>query len=417
MVLLQCSTYEIERGFQMRVLAKWFLTILAALFFLGGGVIHAETGVTGDTIKIGVVSDLTGPTAIGGIGMADGITSYFNELNEKGGIHGRKVQVIVEDCAYSPAKAVAAAKKLMTKDQIFALVSPWGTAPTTALFPIAKKENIPIAPACSLATSIYQPLKKNVFAVGTNYVDQSLLIVDYIIKDLKVKQPKIALFCQDDDWGRDHYKGLEIAQKKYNLPPVAMESYKYDAVDFKTQVINLMRKKPDFVILASAIKSGAGFLKEAYKLKWKPTFIGSNTLGFIPTLKLAGAYGKGLLVLNIFAMPGEDIPGMKRLIAASKKYFGDKWMPATAKIHPYYVYGWINAMVFTEGAKRAGKELTREGLVKALEGIKGFDPEGLMGPVSYSSTSHGSPGFARMTKGDPESAKFVPLTEWRAVAK
>ncbi len=391
--------------------------ILAMVIILSAGFAYAETGVTQDTIKVGVISDLTGPAAIGGIGMADGITSFFNELNEKGGIHGRKVQAIVEDCAYSPAKAVTAAKKLMTNDQIFAFVSSWGTAPTTALFSIAEKEKIPIAPACSLSTSMYDPLKKYVFAVGTNYVDQSILIVEYILNDLKAKNPKIALFCQDDDWGQDHKNGLEIARKKYNLPPVAVESYKYDAVDFSSQVINLMREKPDFVILASAIKSGAMFLKEAYKLQWKPTFIGSNTLGLLATLQLAGEYGQGLLVLNIFAMPDEDIPGMKRLVAASEKYFGDKWKPAPEKIHPYYVYGWLNAMVFAEGVKRAGKDLTREGLIKAMETIQNFDPEGVMGPISFSATSHGTPGFARMTKGDVGKKKFIPLTGWRAVAK
>lgn len=394
-----------------------YACILAMVIILSAGFAYAETGVTQDTIKVGVISDLTGPAAIGGIGMADGITSFFNELNEKGGIHGRKVQAIVEDCAYSPAKTVTAAKKLMTNDQIFVFVSSWGTAPTTALFPIAEKEKIPIAPACSLSTSMYDPLKRYVFAVGTNYVDQSILIVEYILKDLKAKNPKIALFCQDDDWGQDHKNGLEIARKKYNLPPIAVESYKYDAVDFSSQVINLMRGKPDFVILASAIKSGAMFLKEAYKLQWKTTFIGSNTLGLLATLQLAGEYGQGLLVLNIFAMPDEDIPGMKRLVAASAKYFGDKWKPAPEKIHPYYVYGWLNAMVFAEGAKRAGKDLTREGLVKAMEAIQNFDPEGVMGPISYSANSHGTPGFARMTKGDVEKKKFIPLTGWRAVAK
>jgi hypothetical protein len=116
-------------------------------------------------------------------------------------------------------------------------------------------------------------------------------------------------------------------------------------------------------------------------------------------------------------MADEDIPGMKRLVAASKESFGDKWMPAGEKIHPYYVYGWLNAMVFAEGAKRAGKDLTREGLVKAMEGIRDFDPEGLMGPISYSATSHGSPGFARMTKGDVAKKMFFPLTGWRAVRK
>lgn len=401
----------------MKGLTKLHACMLSVLLVFAAGFTHAETGVTQDAIKVGVISDLTGPTAIGGIGMADGITSFFNELNEQGGIHGRKVQAIVEDCAYSPAKAVAAAKKLIANDQIFAFVSPWGTAPTTALFPIAEKEKIPIASACSLSTSMYDPLKKYVFAVGTNYVDQSILIVEYILNDLKAKNPKIALFCQDDDWGQDHRKGLEIARKKYNLPPIAVETYKYDAVDFNSQVVNLMREKPDFVILASAIKSGAMFLKEAYKLQWKPTFIGTNTLGLIATLQLAGEYGQGLLVLNIFAMADEDIPGMKRLVSASKESFGDKWMPAGEKIHPYYVYGWLNAMVFAEGAKRAGKDLTRDGLMKAMEGIKDFDPEGVMGTISYSATSHGSPGFARMTKGDVGKKAFIPLTGWRAVAK
>jgi branched-chain amino acid transport system substrate-binding protein len=401
----------------MKTRSKRGWLAVAVVLFIGLAVAgaQAEEGVTDDTIRIGVVSDLTGPTAIGGVGMADGIVSYFKDLNEKGGIHGRKVEVLVEDCAYSPAKAVAAAKKLVSRDGVFALVSPWGTAPTTALFPMATKEKIPIAPACSLSVVIYDPLKKYVFAVGTNYVDQSLFVVDYVMNDLGAKKPKIALFCQDDDWGKDHLKGLEMAREKYDLPPIAVETYKYDAVEFTSQVINLKNADPDFVLIAAGIKSAAMFLKEAHKLNWKPTFIGSNTLGLIPTLQLAGEYGKDLLIVNIFAMPGEDIPGIKRVVEASKAHFGDKWMPAELKIHPYYVYGWINAMVFAEGAKRAGKDLTREGLVKALESLDGFDPEGLMGPITYSATSHGSPGFCRMVKGDLEKKRFVPLTDWRAV--
>lgn len=390
-----------------------FLTIILSLcLVMGVGAAFAEEGVSDTEIKIGVVSDLTGPTAIGGIGMADAIVSYFKEVNAAGGIHGRKVKVIVEDCAYSPARAVAAAKKLMAKDGIFAFVSPWGTAPSSALMPLAKKEKIPIAPACALSTSIYDPLKKYVFAAGTNYVDQSLFIVDYAVNTLKIKKPKIGLFCQDDDWGKDHIKGLEMARKKYGLPPLSVQSYKYNAVEFNSQVINLMRAKPDVVIVASAIKSGAMFLQAAAKMKFKSVFIASNTLGFVPILKLAGPYGANLKVVNIFAMPDEDIPGMNKLTAAAKKYFGDKWMPANQKIHPYYVYGWVNAMIFAEGLKKAGKNLTREGLVKAMESIKDFDPQGLMGPVSYSAKSHGSPGYARMTQGNVKTMSFKVLTDW-----
>jgi len=376
---------------------------------------QSEVGVTADTIKIGVISDLTGPAAIGGIGMADAIRSYFNDLNEKGGIHGRKVQVIVEDSKYSPTLTVAAAKKLISKDQIFSLVSPWGSGPTEALFPLAQEQKIPIAPACALSTTMYEPMKKMVFAVGTNYIDQSLFFADYVINELKIKKPKIALFCQDDDWGRDHLKGLEIAAQKYGLEKPIVESYKYDAVEFKSQVINLMRAKPDAVLLAAAIRSGASFLSEAAKLKWKPTFVGSNTLGLLQTLAMAGPYGEGLLIINIFAMPGEDHPGVKRMVEVSKKNFGDKWMPAEVKLHPYYVYGWINSIVFAEAAKRAGKNLTREGLVSALESFRNFDPEGMMGPITYTATSHGSPGYARMTQGDVKNKRFITLSGWKAI--
>ncbi|MBU0515165.1 MAG: ABC transporter substrate-binding protein, partial [Proteobacteria bacterium] len=209
----------------------------------------AARGVTDKQIKLGLVLVKTGPVAALGIPNGQGMVDYMTYINEKGGIHGRKIKVIVEDCAYSPAKAVTAAMKLLAKDKIFAFVSPWGTAPSTALFPIAQKEKIPLAPACALSTTVYDPFKKYVFAAGTNYVDQSLFIVDYVVNKLKIKKPKIAIFCQDDDWGRDHVKGLKMAQKKYGLPPVAVQSYKYNAVEFKSQVINLMRAKPDVVIV------------------------------------------------------------------------------------------------------------------------------------------------------------------------
>jgi branched-chain amino acid transport system substrate-binding protein len=401
---------RIWRGIPAAMLAAVMVLALPAVLPA-----QSAVGVSADTIKIGVISDLTGPSAIGGIGMADAIRSYFNDLNEKGGINGRKVQVIVEDSKYSPTLTVAAAKKLISKDEIFALVSPWGSGPSEALFPLAQEQKIPVAPACALSTTMYEPLKKMVFAVGTNYIDQSLFFADYVIHELKIKKPKVALFCQDDDWGRDHLKGLEIAAQKYGLEKPVMESYKYDAVEFKSQVINLMRAKPDAVLVAASLRSGASFLSEAAKLKWNPVSVGGNTLGFFRTLEMAGQFGEGLRIINIFAMPDEDLPGVKRMVEVSKKNFGDKWMPANEKLHPYYVYGWINSIVFAEGAKRAGKNLTREGLVQAMETLKDFDPEGLMGPISYTSTSHGSPGYARMTQADVKNKRFVPLTGWKAI--
>jgi branched-chain amino acid transport system substrate-binding protein len=92
-------------------------------------------------------------------------------------------------------------------------------------------------------------------------------------------------------------------------------------------------------------------------------------------------------------------------------------MPANEKLHPYYVYGWINSVVFAEAAKRAGKNLTREGLISALESFNHFDPEGMMGPITYTATSHGSPGYARMIKGDVKNKIFVPLTGWKAISR
>jgi branched-chain amino acid transport system substrate-binding protein len=394
------------------------LGALAVMALMAGGSVQAEVGVTDDKIVIGVISDLTGPSAIGGIGMADAITSYFKEVNEAGGVHGRQVEVIIEDSAYSPTKTVSAAKKLIAKDNIFALLSPWGTGPATALFPLVEEEKLPIAPACSLATSIYDPFKKYVFAAGTNYVDQSLYIVDYAIKNLGVAKPKVAIFCQDDDWGADHVKGLEIAREKHGLPEIAVETYKYNAIEFKSQVINLMKAAPDVCIVAASLKAGGTFLKEAAKLKWKTNFVGSNTMAFLPTLQLAGEYGDGLLVVGIFANADEtDVPGVKKMVAASEKHFGDKWMPAAAKIHPYYLYGWVNAMILHEGLKNAGRELTREGLVKGMESIKDFNPDGLAGPITYSAESHGSPGFCRMLKGDVANTRFVPLTDWTYVER
>ena len=409
---MEKKSLRFGKGLPVWITAMAMFAVLSAI-----GTAQSEVGVTADTIKIGVISDLTGPAAIGGIGMADAIRSYFNDLNEKGGINGRKVQVIVEDSKYSPTLTVAAAKKLISKDEIFALVSPWGSGPTEALFPLAQEQKIPIAPACALSTTMYEPMKKMVFAVGTNYIDQSLFFADYVIHELKIKKPKMALFCQDDDWGRDHLKGLEMAAQKYGLEKPIVESYKYDAVEFKSQVINLMRAKPDAVLVAAAIRSGASFLSEAAKLKWNPAFVGSNTLGLLQTLSMAGPYGEGLLIINIFAMPGEELPGVKRMVEVSKKNFGDKWMPAEVKMHPYYVYGWINSIVFAEAAKRAGKDLTREGLISALESFRNFDPEGMMGPITYTAASHGSPGYARMTKGDVKNKRFITLSGWKAISR
>ncbi len=367
-----------------------------------------EPGVTKDKIVIGTISPMTGAIAMVGVPIADAVKDYFNFINEQGGIHGRKIEVISEDDKYEPPLAVASLKKLIHRDEIFALGSTSGTPITAAIRPTLEKEKTP-AMSPIPAYGIFEPKSpKYIFGYGPFYADQVIFNIEHILFKLKAKDPKVAFFYQDDDFGQDGYRGFKAAVEKYKLKVVATEKYSRGAIDISSQVLNIKKANPDFV-LATVIPSHAILLlKEAKKVGLKTPIFSCANAALHDVIKVAGDATDNLYCTEYTALCNEtNVPGMARLIEIRKKRNPKEEYPPK-----YYVISYVNALILAEGIKRAGKDLTREKLRKALETMKDFSTDGLTGPITYSEKDHCPMTAMRIIKANYKKGHYEAITDW-----
>ena len=178
----------------------------------------AEVGVTDDMIKFGTFQDMSGPGAYLGKMCTTGLTVWKKWVNEKlGGIHGRQVDFVVEDMKYDPVLTKTAFTKLVNQHQVFSIIMVYGSTPCTAVKEDIKKEKIPVFTTAASVASMYDPPNRYLFWYACNDEDNAIMMVDYVMNDLKAEKPKFGVCYQDDEWGKSALSGLEIAAKKYGL--------------------------------------------------------------------------------------------------------------------------------------------------------------------------------------------------------
>jgi branched-chain amino acid transport system substrate-binding protein len=364
--------------------------------------VSAEEGVTDTSLRIGSHMDLSGVIAYWGNNLRMGLQSYFNQVNEQGGVHGRKIDFIVEDDQYKPPLSIAAAKKLISKDKIFAFVGPMGAQQAGATMKLAIEKKIPFILPLSSASIFFKPLNKYVFSLFMPYEDQGGVMVDYAFGKLNAK--KIGVIYQEDEVGKSGEEGVEAQLKKYNKKLVISIPFKRGAKDFSSQVLKLRESGVDLVIIASTIAEPAAITKEAVKLGWKPQFMCQSSTGTNPYfIKMAGPACEGTIVATQALLPFSSAPGVVKYRETLKKYF--------PKADPGFMsqVGYTVAMVFTEALKIAGKDLTRGKLIQSMEGIKNFD-SGIYPPISFSSTNHLGTDACFLAK--VEGGKFIKVTDY-----
>jgi branched-chain amino acid transport system substrate-binding protein len=241
-----------------------------------------------------------------------------------------------------------------------------------------------------------------------------ILATDYIMKDLKAKSPKMAIFYQNDEYGKEVKWGAMEACKHYGLQIITEETYTRGAVDFSSQVLNLKRANPDYVYLATVMRETPIVLKEAKKLGWAPVFIGNSGYCNDTIIELSTRDTpdilKKMLQVHYIAAFFEENPEMAQLKAAFKKLRPD--IDATKHIH-FHTLGWINGLIFCEALKRAGRDLTREGFIKAMESMSNFNTGGLAGVIDFGPNRHFADTSGRVFKADLDKKTWVPITNWR----
>lgn len=342
----------------------------------------ADPGVGKDTLKIGSFLPLQSGLSAGATQLRDGASAYFKFVNDQGGIHGRKIDWIVENDSYNPQQTVAVLRKLVDRDGVFAIVSTLGTATNLAALPFLAQRRIPIINPAGGHEKPNAPTDPNVF--GLLPVGQTIgnAMANYAVTELKGQ--RVAILFQNDPFGKDPRDGAVAALEKRGMKVVAEASYVPSDVDLSAQAVALRAGNPDVVLLMCITKQGALLLTEAARLGWKTQFVAQNTMGDPITADLAGAAVDDLHVILFTAIETMDTPAVKEANMVVQKYH-----PETKP--GYWTYlGIAGAKAFVEGARRAGRDLTREKLIQTLYRFGRYDP-GVVPPVQWSEKSHGGP--------------------------
>lgn len=357
-------------------------------------------GVTADTIRLGMICALSGPVSTIGKPLTRGIEAYFKWINDQGGIHGRKIQFIVEDDQYNPANTVAAAKKLVEQDEVFAIVRPLGTATTAAILDYTIEKGVPVVGVASGSSLWSKPFKKTVFGIQPTYELEGRLMAKYAVEELKAQ--RIAVFYQNDAFGKEGADSFVAALKARGIEPVAMVPYEVTEQNFSAHALKLQQANPDLAFVYAIQVPAASLLKEAQKLGFRPKWLMTYVLADPILLALAGEAAEGAYA-GAWLVDPENAPEAAKYREVLTKYFPDE-KPGGYSISSYAV-----AEIVVEALKRAGPDLTREKFIAALESLKNFTT-GLTPPFSYSETEH--QGIKQIAIVQVQKGKWVPVKEF-----
>lgn len=354
------------------------LAATAALLAFGA---HAQPvqGVTDTEILIGSITDLSGPVASVGGPHRDGMILAVDDINAAGGIHGRKIRLVVEDSGYDPKKGVLAAQKLLTQDKVFALIGTLGSAMVQATSPAALERNVPtLFPMASTEASFtpHSPLKFGLLGLGT---DSARVATKYVVETLGRR--KVGVIYQDDETGLTYLRAIEAQLKVHGLALVERTSHKRGETNFSTQVSRLKAANVDGVMLGINPREAAAFAVEARTQGWKVDMMLPNAT-VQPVITLAAGAAEGMYGTNAFAgMSQESSPAYDALLARFKARFG---RDVTDGVN----FGYVSMMLFAEGAKNAGRTLTATTLAQGLEKVRDFKTVFETVPMGFSPESH-----------------------------
>jgi len=346
----------------------------------------AEDGVTADRILLGQSVALTGPAAQLGIQMRNGIKTYLDYVNAKGGVNGRKIELTTLDDGYEPARTVPNTKKLIEQDKVFALIGYVGTPTSLPAVPVFTEAKVPFVGPFTGAEALRVPFNRYIFHVRASYYDETDKIVEQVVS---IGGKNIAVFYQNDPYGQAGLKGVELAMQKRNMKISALGTVERNTVKVEEAVKKILAAKPDAVVLISTYASCAEFIRQMKKAGSTATFY---NVSFVGSKALADALGKegiGVAISQVVPFPwGAAVPVVKEYQQLSEKA-GIKDPNFGA------LEGFIVAKVFVEGLRRTGKALTREAFIAAMEKMQDVDLGGFY--VGYSPTNHAGSKFVDLT--------------------
>ena len=338
------------------------LGLLAALA-VSSTLTIAQQGVSKTEITLGSIQDLSGPIAGFGKQARLGMLLRVDEINEQGGINGRKLKIIVEDSAYDPKKAVLAAQKLVNQDKIFIMLGHLGTAQNLAAMPVQFEKNVINFFPITAAREMYEPFHKLKYSFAATYFDQMRNAVPKVAKEKGAK--KVCTMYQDDEFGLEVLRGAEAGLKTINMDFTEKTSYKRGATDFSSQVSKMQASGCDMIVLGTIIRETIGAIGTARKLGYNPIFLGSSAAYTDLIHKLGGPAMNGLYATSTVQNPYTD-DASPAISFWAKKYKTKFNEDPTV----FSVYGYNIVDTFAVAAGKAGANLSTESFIKAMDTMR-----------------------------------------------
>ena len=336
-------------------------------------------GVAKDELTIGSIQDLSGPLAGFGKQIRLGMMLRVDEINEQGGVNGRKVKLLVEDSGYDPKKAVLAAQKLVNQDKIFAMIGHLGTAQNNAAMPVQFEKNVINFFPVTAAREMYEPFNRLKYAFAATYFDQMRNTLPRLVKEKNVT--KVCTIYQDDEFGLEVLRGAEAGLKTMNMDFVEKTSYKRGATDFSSQVARMKAAGCEMVVLGTIIRETIGTIGESRKTGFSPVFFGSSAAYTDLIHKLGGKAMDGLYATMTVQNPYLDDTSKNVSFWANKYKTKFSEDPTVFSVHGY------NAIdTFLRASQKAGPNLTTDSFIKAMDTMS-IDPD-MFGsaPATFSPT-------------------------------
>ncbi len=340
----------------------------------------------GNRIVLGQSAAFTGPAAQLGIQMNSGARIYFNALNAQGGVNGATVELRTLDDGYEPDRCKANTEKFISED-VFGLFGYVGTPTSLAALPLVVDAKIPFFGPFTDAEALRDPFHKSVFHLRASYFDETALIVKQLTS---LGLNKIAVFYQNDSYGKAGLEGVVRALKERELAPIALGTVERNTVDVAQAVKDIVAKMPHAIVQISAYKSCAAFTRQARKAGYNGTFYNVSFVGTQALADELGKEGRGIMVSQVMPFPfSPTTPISREYLEAVRKAGGDA--------QPNYssMEGYLAAKVLAEGFRRAGKVPTRESLIAGLESIQNTSFGGFN--VNYGPKDHVASHFVDLS--------------------
>ncbi|MFN3564970.1 MAG: ABC transporter substrate-binding protein [Burkholderiaceae bacterium] len=382
---------------------KLKLLVAAALSAASLWAAAQSPGITKTEIVVGTIQDLSGPIAAFGKQARNGLVMRADEINEVGGVNGRKIKLIVEDHGYDPRRALLAAQKLITQDKVFAILAHIGTPTNMAVMPLQFERGVINFFPLTGAREMFEPFHRLKFAFSPPYYDQMRTMVPHLVKQNNYQ--RVCALYQDDEFGLEVLRGAEAGLKTVGMQLAERTSYKRGATDFSSQVARLKAANCDLVVLGTIIRETIGTIAEARKTGFNPAFIGTTALYTHLIHALGGKAMDGLYGVQGAGHPYPDdaSASVRNWAARYKAKFNED--PTVFSVYGYYIMD-----VFAKAAEKAGPNLTTDTFINAMETTT--FPRDMFGSPELRVTKTDRLGQKKFRLAQIINSRWTPVTDF-----